>query len=135
MATVHRIPPTPDLDHDEGLVGRLTRLLKLEMELGLAETRLLLRRVAVALAVAVLSIITLVASLVVLLVAVFAPLFDAAWEHFVIAGGAGLLLAVIGLAWTAWRLKRLQWPRQTLASFEENWRWLAAQLRSRLTLQ
>jgi len=135
MATVHRIPPRADLDHDdEGLVTRLARLLKLELELWLAETRLTLRRVVVALAVAVLSLIALVASLVVLLVAAFAPLFDARWEHFVIAGGATLLLAVAGLAWTAWRLKHVRWPRQTLTSLEENWRWLAAQLRSRLRL-
>jgi uncharacterized membrane protein YqjE len=135
MATVHHIPTAPDLDHDEGLVTRLLRLLKLEIELWLAETRLTLRRLAVALGVAVLSTITLVASLVVLLVAALAPLFDARWEHFVIAGGAALLLAVAGLAWSAWSLKHVKWPRQTLASLEENWRWLAAQLRSRLTLR
>lgn len=140
MATVHHTPAAPDLDHDglvtdEALVTRLARLLKLEIELGLAETRLTLRRVAVALAVAVLSVITLVASLVVLLVAAFAPLFDARWEHFVIAGCVTLLLALVGLAWSAWSVKHVQWPRQTLASLEENWRWLATQLRSRLTLQ
>lgn len=142
MATVHRTHPAPDLPpqeplvtHQEPLVTRLGRLLRLEIELGLAETRLTLRRLAVALAVAVLCLITLVASLVVLLVAALAPLFEARWEHFLIAGGVTLLLAVAGLVWSAWSLKRLQWPKQTLVSLEENWRWLAAQLRSRLTLQ
>ena len=64
-----------------------------------------------------------------------APLFDAAWQHLVIAGGSVFLLALAALAWSAWRLKHLEWPHQTLTSFEENWQWLAAQLRSRLTLR
>jgi hypothetical protein len=134
MATIPHAHPHPDLHDDEGVPARLVRLLELELELGLAETRALLRRLAVTLAVAVAAVITLVASLVVLLVAALAPLFDAVWEHFVIAGGAALLLAVAALAWAVWHLTHLPWPRETLASLEENWRWLAAQLRSRLTL-
>lgn len=135
MVTMEHLPPAAELDRDEGLVGRLGRLFKLEVELGLAETKLLLRRLAVAAGVAVVATIVLVASLVVLLVAAFAPLFDARWEHFLIAGGLALLLAAAALAWSAWRLTHLQWPEHTLASLEENWRWLAAQLRSRLTLR
>ena len=135
MATVEPLSPAAELDPDEGLVGRLGRLVKLEVELGLAETKQLLRRLAVVTGVAVVATIVLVASLVVLLVAAFAPLFDARWEHFLIAGGLALLLAVAALAWSAWRLTHLQWPEHTVASLEENWRWLAAQLRSRLTFR
>jgi hypothetical protein len=112
---------------------RLTRLVKLELELGLAETRDVIKSALLAVAVAVPAVIALIASIVVLVAGAFAPLFDAAWEHFIIAGGGILLLAAIALAWSAYRLTHLQWPRETLTSVEETWRWLAAQVRSRLT--
>jgi len=134
MATVHPLP-TPDTSPDPGLVARLMRLLKLEMELGVAETKQLVRVIVFSVAVAVPASIALIAAVIVLLAGAIAPIFDGAWEHLVIAGGFVLLLALGGLAWSAWRLKHLEWPHQTLTSFEENWRWLAAQLRSRLTLQ
>jgi uncharacterized membrane protein YbhN (UPF0104 family) len=134
MATVHPLP-TPDTSPDPGLVARLMRLLKLEMELGVAETKQLVRVIVLSVAVAVPASIALIAAVIVLLAGAIAPIFDGAWEHLVIAGGFVLLLALGGLAWSAWRLKHLEWPHQTLTSFEENWRWLAAQLRSRLTLQ
>lgn len=132
MATVHPLP-TPDTS--PGLVARLMRLFKLEMELGVAETKQLVRVIVLSVAVAVPAAIALIAAVIVLLAGAIAPIFDGAWEHLVIAGGFVLLLALGGLAWSAWRLKHLEWPHQTLTSFEENWRWLAAQLRSRLTLQ
>jgi uncharacterized membrane protein YbhN (UPF0104 family) len=134
MATVHRLH-TPDTPHDPSLIARLLRLLKLEMELGVAETKQLVRVIAISVAVAVPAAIALIAALIVLLAGAIAPLFGAAWQHLVIAGGFVFLLALAGLAWSAWRLKHLEWPHQTLNSFEENWRWLAAQLRSRLTLR
>ena len=137
MATVHRLPtrPTPiDVD-DDAVLTRLTRLLKLEMELGVAETRALIRTVIVAVAVALPSAIALIAALVVLLAAALSPIFDARWEPLLIAGGGVALLALAALAWAAWRLTHLSWPKETLQSLEENWRWLAAQLRSRLTLR
>jgi hypothetical protein len=133
MATVHRLPVAAHTD-DEGVVTRLTRLLRLEVELGLVEGRQLVRRVALAVAVAVLAAIALVSSLVVLVAAAVAPMFDARWEPLLIAGGGVALLSLAVLGWSAWRLRHLSWPTQTLKSFEENWRWLAAQLRSRLTL-
>jgi hypothetical protein len=43
-------------------------------------------------------------------------------------------VAAAALGWSAWRLTHLSWPKETLRSFEENWRWLVLQLRSRLTL-
>jgi hypothetical protein len=134
MATVHRLP-LPTQPDEEGVVARLTRLVKLEVELGLAETRSLIRRIVLALAIGVPAAIALIASLVVLLAGALAPLFAAPWQPLVIAGGGVAVLALAALAWSAWRLTHLSWPTETLQSFEENWRWLAAQLRSRLTLR
>lgn len=116
------------------MVTRLTRLLRLEVELGLVEGRQFIRTVAIAVAVAVIAAVALISSVVVLVAAGVAPLFGAAWEPLLIAGGGVALLSLAALGWSAWRLKHLSWPTETLKSFEENWRWLAAQLRSRLTL-
>ena len=133
MATVHPISPT-HVDHD-GVLTSITRLLRLELELGVAETRDLLVSAAIAVAIALTAAIMLVASIVVLLAAAFAPLFGAPWPHLVVAGGGAALLALAAIAWAVSRLRTLRWPTQTLTSFEENWRWLGAQLRSRLTLR
>ena len=130
MATVHRlpVPATPD---EDAVLGRLTRLLRLEVELGVAETRALV----MAIAIAVPAAIALIAAVVVLLAAALSPIFGARWEPLLIAGGGVALLSLGALAWSAWRLTHLSWPKETLRSLEENWRWLAAQLRSRLTLR
>ena len=135
MATVHRMPTAVERDHDATILGRLLTLAKLELELGLAETRDILVSAAIAVAVAVTAAVLLLAALVVLVAAAFAPLFDAPWQHLVIAGGGIALLAAASIAWSAWRLTHLSWPQETVASFQENWRWLGAQLRSRLTLR
>lgn len=137
MATVHRLPtrPAPVDADDDAVLARLTRLVKLEMELGVAETKALLRTLVVAIAVAVPAAVALIAAIVVLLAAALSPIFDARWEPLLIAGGGVALLALAALAWAGWRLTHLSWPKETLASLEENWRWLAAQLRSRLTLR
>ena len=132
MATVHRLS-TPTAA--EGVVARFTRLLRLEVELGLVETRTLVRRLVLTVAIGVPAAIALIASLVVLLAGAVSPAFDARWEPLVLAGGAVALLSLAALGWSAWRLMHLSWPTETLRSFEENWRWLAAQLRSRLTLR
>ena len=134
MATVHRFPTPTPVDND-GVITRLTRLLRLELELGLAETRNLVRSLVIAVAIGVPAAIALIAALVVLLAGVLSPLFGARWEPLVIAGGGVAALSLLGVAWSAWRLTHLSWPTETLRSFEENWRWLAAQLRSRLTLR
>jgi putative superfamily III holin-X len=135
MAIVHRLPVRTDRDHDESILSRLVGLAKLELELGLAETRDVLVSAAIAVAVAVPALILLLAALVTLVAAAFAPLFGAAWEHLVIAGGGIALLSGAAVAWSAWRLTHLSWPKETVTSFQENWRWLGAQLRSRLTLR
>lgn len=134
MATVHRVE-TPRAPHDESLFARLTRLAALELELGWVETRGFLRRVAIAVAIAVVSAIALFAAIIVLIAGALAPLFDAAWQHLVIAGGAVAVLALAGLGWSAWRLTHLDWPRQTLRSLEDTWRWLVTLLKSKLTLR
>ena len=134
MATVHRIDTT-ETSSNESLFTRLTRLLALELELGWAETQGLLKRLAIAVAAAVVGAIALVAAIVVLIAGALAPLFDAAWQHLVIAGGGVALLALAGLGWSAWRLTHLDWPHQTLRSLEETWRWLVTLLKSKLTLR
>lgn len=134
MATVHPIRTPDHVDHD-GLLASLTRLVRLEVELGVAETREIFVSAVIALGVALVAGIVLLASIVVLLAAAFAPLFDAPWQHLIVAGGGCALLALAAIAWSVWRLRSLELPRQMITSFEENWRWLAAQLRSRLTLR
>ena len=134
MATVHPIRAREPLE-PEGLIPLLTRLLRLELELGIAEAKALIVSAVIALAVALVAAITLIAAIVVLVAGAVAPLFHAPWLHLIVAGGSLALLASAAIAWSVWRLRTLRWPRQTLTSFEENWRWLEAQLRSRLTLR
>jgi hypothetical protein len=132
MATVHRL--STRVQEDEGVVARLARLLRLEVELGLVEARRLIYTLAIAVATVIVAGVALVASLVTLIAAAVSPLFHARWEPLLIAGGGVALLSLAALAWSAWRLTHVSWPTQTVKSFEENWQWLAAQLRSRLTL-
>ncbi len=133
MATALR--PRAPLTGDDGLVASFTRLAHLELELGLAETRQTLLTAALVVAVGLVAAIALIAAVVVLLAAALAPLFAARGQHLLIAGGAVALGALAALAWCVTRLRRLDWPHQTLESLEETWRWLAAQLRSKLTLR
>jgi putative superfamily III holin-X len=132
MATIRRVE-VPEAPRTESLMSRLARLASLELELGWAETRVLLKRLVLAIGVAVPAFVALLAALIVLIAGVVAIFLGAAWQHLVIAGGAVAVLAALALAWSVWRLTHLTWPQQTLASLEETWRWLAAQLRSRLT--
>jgi MFS family permease len=134
MATLHRIE-VPDSAPDESLFSRLTRLAALELELGWAETQGFVKRLAIAAAVAAVAAIALLAAIIVLIAGALAPLFDAGWQHLVIAGGAVALLALAGLAWSAWRLTHLDWPHKTLRSLEDTWRWLVTLLKSKLTLR
>jgi hypothetical protein len=134
MATVRQLR-TPHTSDSDGVLDRFSRLVKLEIELGLAETREVLVTAAIAVGIAVFAAVALVAAIVVLISGAVAPLFEARWEPFVVGGGGVALLALAAIAWSAFRLKRLAWPRETLRSLEETWRWLAAQMRSRLTLR
>jgi uncharacterized membrane protein YbhN (UPF0104 family) len=134
MATVHRLDAS-ETSADDSLFARLTRLVALEFELGWAETRGLLKRLAIAVALAVFSAIALLAAIIVLIAGALAPIFDAVWQHLVIGGGIVAVLAAAGLGWSAWRLTHLDWPHQTLRSLEETWRWLVTLLKSKLTLR
>src|SRR5262249_49934216 len=129
MATVRRLHEVP-IEAD-GFGGSLSRLARLE--LGLTEARAVVIRLGIAIAVAVASATAFVAALVVLVAAAFAPLFGAAWPHLVIAGGGVVLLSLTLIAWAVMRVRNLKWPHGTIQSIEETWRWLAAQLKSRLT--
>ena len=108
----------------DGLGSSLSRLARLE--LGLAEARAVIIQLAIAVAVAVTTAIAFVA-------AAFAPLFGAGWQHLVIAGGGVALLSLALIAWSVMRVRNLTWPHGTIHSIEETWRWLAAQMKSRLT--
>jgi uncharacterized membrane protein YqjE len=134
MAVVRRLEPSPAHETD-GVVGGLTRLARLEVELGYAETRRVLVSAAIAAGIAIVGAIALIASLPVLMAGALAPLFRGRWEHLVTAGGTVFILSAAALAWSAYRLRTLSWPKEVLGSLEENWRWLGAQLRSRLTLR
>ena len=134
MATAPRFEDAPTPQHDS-LTARLVRLGSLELELGWAETRRVLVSVAISIAVALPAVFALFAAIVVLIAGALAPLFGTPWQHLVIAGGAVALLAIAAIAWTTWRLTHIAWPQQTLASLQETWRWLVAQLKSKLTLR
>src|SRR5206468_3521871 len=82
MATPSRLDVSVSPRH-ESLAARLVRLIALELELGWAETRNLVIRVAVALAVAVPAAIALLASIVVLAAGALAPLLHTPWQHLV----------------------------------------------------
>src|SRR5207249_430217 len=97
MATVHRLPTRIDPGPEESILGRLLTLAKLELELGLAETRDVLVSAAIAVAVGIPASVLLLTSLVVLIAAAFAPIFGARWEHLVIAGGGIGLVACVPL--------------------------------------
>jgi len=144
MSSVQRLPvsASPDGDgvdddatRDDGVVARLAQLLRLEVELGVADVRHTLRGLAIALAIAAPAAMALIASVVMLIAAALAPLFNAPWQPLLIAGGGVALLSLAALGWSAWRVTHLSWPTETLRSFEETWRWLVRQLRSRLTLR
>jgi uncharacterized membrane protein YqjE len=140
MATIHQLrvhngAPAGDGFQPDSVLAHLGHLVKLEMELGVAEMRELALSIAIAIGIAVVSAIALISSFAVLLSAAFAPLFNAPWQHLVIGGGGIFVLAAVGLAGSIWRLRNLRLPRETLNSFEENWRWLGAQVKSRLTLR
>lgn len=132
MATVRRLH-APDAPEHDGVLDRLVRLVKLELELGLTETREVVRALLLAVAVAIPAAVALIASIPILLAGALAPLFGAHWQHLVIAGGGVLLLSLGALGWSALRVKRLDWPAETKASIQETWRWLEAQMKSRLT--
>lgn len=118
-----------------GLGIQLVRLARLHAELALTEVRRPLIAACTAVAVGVLAACAGVAGMVVLIAAALAPFFAAPWQHLAIAGGGVLLVSGLAIAWSAWRLRRLALPRDTLRSLTENWEWLVVQVKSKLTLR
>ena len=122
-----RIPVLP-------MTTEVTHLVRLRVEMTVAETKSALVSAGVSVGLAIACVIVLVTGITLLIAAAFAPIFDAAWEPLVIVGGGALLLAAGGLAWSVSRLRRLgDVPRRTVDSMKEDWRWLETQLRSGLT--
>lgn len=117
----------------DSVTGGVGRLVRLRAEMAWAETRGTLLTGAIAAGVAVLAAILLVASLVVLVAGVLAPLFDARWAPIVAGGGGALLVSAAALAWSVTRLRRLRLPHHTLAALKEDWRWLETRVRSGTT--
>lgn len=126
--------PVP-AETDEGVLAHFGRLIRLEWELALAESRQQLVTAVLAIALGVAGAFALIAALVVGLAALLAPLFSAPWEHLAVASGVTLGTSVGAVAWSTWRLRALGWPRLTLITLEETWRWLETQLTSRLRLR
>jgi hypothetical protein len=101
----------------------------------MVETRNLVRSLVLVVAIGIPAAIALIVAVLLLVAGAISPYFNARWEPLVITGGVVAVLSLIALAWSTWRVTHLSWPTETLRSFEETWRWLAAQLRSRLTLR
>jgi hypothetical protein len=122
------------MQRDANLGAHLARLAKLQGELALAEVRGLLGSAAATVAAGAISAIALVSALVVLVAGGLAPFFGGRWQHLVVAGGGVAIVAGLAMLWSVSRLRRLTLPREALRSVMENWEWLVAQVRSRLTL-
>ena len=115
------------------VLHRLIRLLQLELELGLTETKGLAKTLGLAIGIAVVGLIVILASLVVLVAGAIAPVFGAEWRHLIISGGVFFVLAAAGVGWSLSKFRKVPWPEETMRSLEETKQWLGAQLRSKLT--
>src|SRR5947208_431061 len=97
MATVHPIRPREPAE-PESVVASLLRLARLELELGLAETRDLLISAVIAAAVALVAGIALIASIVVLVAGALAVGLLLSRVPFVRLVGLGTRVIQTGLA-------------------------------------
>jgi hypothetical protein len=111
-------------------IGHLARL---EVELAIAELKRAATSVGLATGVALAATVTLVTSLVVLLAAALAPIFDANWRPLLIAGGGGALLSGAAIAWAVSRVRNVVMLARTRASIKETWRWAETRLKSAKT--
>jgi membrane protein len=119
-----RVPVLP-------MTTEVGHLLRLRVEMTVAQTKGALVSAGVSVAVALLSVIILVTAITVLVAGAFAPVFQAKWQPLVIVGGGAVLLAGAGLGWSVSRLRGLgDVPRRTVDSMKEDWRWLETRLRS-----
>jgi membrane protein len=112
-------------------VGHLVRL---RVEMTVAQTKAALVSAGVSVAIAMVSVIVALTAVTLLIAGAFAPVFRAEWQPLVTAGGGALLLGGAGLGWSVSRLRGLgDVPRRTVESVKEDWRWLETRLRSGLT--
>lgn len=122
-----RIPVLP-------MTTEVGHLVRLRVEMTVAQTKGALVSAGVSVAVAMASVIVLVTAVTVLIAGAFAPVFHAEWQPLVAVGGGAFLLGAGGLGWSVSRLRGLgDVPRRTVESMKEDWRWLETRLRSGLT--
>jgi hypothetical protein len=126
--------PTAEPASPDSLIDRVLRLVKLQVELGVAEVKQVAKSAIVAVAVAVLAVLFFIASLVVLITGGVVAMAGGVWAPPVIAGGGVALISLAALGWSVWRLRNLEWPRETVTSLQTNSRWLGAKLKSTLTM-
>jgi len=117
----------------ESVQEGLGHLARLEVELAIAELKRAATSVGLAAGVALAATVTLVTSLVVMLAAALAPVFDANWRPLLIAGGGGVLLSGAAIAWAVSRVRNVVMLARTRASIKETWRWAETRLRSAKT--
>jgi hypothetical protein len=117
----------------ESVQEGLGHLARLEVELAIAELKRAATSVGLAAGVALAATVTLVTSLVVLLAAALAPVFDANWRPLLIAGGGGVLLSGAAIAWAVSRVRNVVMLARTRASIKETWRWAETRLKSAKT--
>jgi membrane protein len=122
--------PRRALRNVESVQEGLGHLARLELELAIAEVKRAATSAGVALAIAVAATVTLVTSLVLLLSAVLAPVFEANWRPLLIAGGGGALLSGAAIAWAVYRVRNVVMLARTRATMKETWRWAETRLRS-----
>jgi membrane protein len=125
--------PRRALEGIDSVQAGLGHLARLELELAVAEVRGVAVSAGVAVGVAIAAGVILVTSLVVLLAAALAPVFDADWRPLLIAGGGGALLSGAALAWAISRVRNGLTLDQTRTSIKETWRWAETRLRSAKT--
>ncbi len=125
--------PRPALRRVQSVQQGLGHLARLEVELAIAEVKRAATSAGIAAGVAIAASVTLVTSLVVLLAAALAPIFDARWQPLVIAGGGGLLLSSLAIAWAVYQVRNGVTLARTRASMKETWRWAETRLKSAKT--
>lgn len=125
--------PRRALKSVESVQAGLGHLARLEVELAIAELKRAVTSAGIAAGFAVAATVTLVTSLVVLLAAALAPIFDADWRPLLIAGAGGALLSGAAIAWAIYRIRNVVTLARTRASIKETWRWAETRLRSART--
>jgi hypothetical protein len=110
------------------------KLVKLQLELGIAEVKQVAKRALVAVAVAVLAFLFFIASFVLLIAGGVAAVGREVWAPFVLAGGGVALISLAAIGWSMWRLRHLEWPRETVTTLKTNSRWLQDTVAATLTI-